>query len=51
MIERLARFAAIAALPLTLAACGPPTTDARTLWFDSPVDGTLALTDHQPPPF
>jgi hypothetical protein len=43
--------AALLALPLAFAACGPKVTDARTLWFDSPVDGTLALVDHQPPPF
>ena len=36
---------------LLAAGCGPAQTDPRTLWFDSPVDGTLALVDHQPPPF
>lgn len=39
---------ALAALTTT---CGPPITDARTLWLDSPQDGTLTLVDHEPPPF
>jgi hypothetical protein len=42
---------ALLAATLALAACGPPTTDARRLWLNSPRDGVLTLEDHEPPPF
>ena len=42
---------ALVVAALALAACGPPTTDARRLWLDVPVDGTRILTDKQPKPF
>jgi hypothetical protein len=39
------------AIVILASACGTPVTPPTELWFDSPVDGTLALLDHEPPPY
>ena len=38
------------AATLAAAGCGPG-SGPRTLWLDSPRDGTLTLEDHEPPPY